>query len=138
MRAPFINKDGLHFNIYKEDIASSIGKLFGMQDIIIGDDVFDKNFIIKGNNEEKIKILFNDKRIKELIDEFPDVSFQIRDDDGWFSNKFPEGVNELYFLCEGEMKDVQMLKDLFELFSITLERLAQIDSAYEENPNIKL
>ncbi len=138
MRAPFVNKDGLQFEIYKESLASSIAKLFGMQDIEGGDAFFDDNFIIKGNNEEKVKILLNDKGLMKLIELLPDLSFQIREDDGWFSEKFPEGVNELYFLCEGEIKDEAMLKNLFEIFSITLERLVEIDSAYETNPNIKL
>lgn len=138
MRAPFVNKDGLQFEIYKESLASSIAKIFGMQDIEIGDTFFDDNFIIKGNNEEKIKILLNDKKLMELIEVLPDLSFQIREDDGWFSEKFPNGVNELYFLCEGEIKDEAMLKNLFEIFSITLERLVEIDSAYETNPHIKL
>ena len=126
------------FEIYNESLASSIAKLFGMQDILVGDTFFDDNFIIKGNNEEKIKILLNDKRLMELIELLPDLSFQIREDDGWFSEKFPDGVNELYFLCEGEIKDEAMLKNLFEVFSITLERLVEIDSAYETNPHIEL
>ena len=138
MRAPFVNKDGLQFEIYNESLTSSIAKLFGMQDILVGDTFFDDNFIIKGNNEEKIKILLNDKKLMELIELLPDLSFQIREDDGWFSEKFPEGVNELYFLCEGKIKDEAMLKTLFEVFSITLERLVEIDSAYEGNPHIKL
>ena len=31
-----------------------------------------------------------------------------------------------------------MLKDLFDLFSRTLMRLVQIDSAYENDPQVKL
>ncbi|HEC94888.1 MAG TPA: hypothetical protein ENI45_02855 [Thermoplasmatales archaeon] len=37
--------------IYGESWASSIGKLVGMQDIQIGSDSFDSQFIIKGNDE---------------------------------------------------------------------------------------
>ena len=66
MRAPFINKDDLYFNISREGFFSSIGKFFGMQDIEIGDPFFDNQFLIKGNSPEKIKLLFADDRIREL------------------------------------------------------------------------
>jgi hypothetical protein len=55
MRAPFVNKDGLYFKIYRKGIFSSIGRFFGMQDLEIGDSFFDGNFIIKGNNPKQIK-----------------------------------------------------------------------------------
>lgn len=66
MRAPFLNKDGLYFKISRQGFFDSIGKLFGMQDIEIGDPFFDEQFVIKGNNPEKIKLLFADGNIKEL------------------------------------------------------------------------
>ena len=31
MRAPYVNKDGLYFKIYREGFFSSVGKFFGMQ-----------------------------------------------------------------------------------------------------------
>jgi len=36
------------------------------------------------------------------------------------------------------LKDTKHLKGLFYLFSMLLERLVQIDSAYEDDPQIKL
>jgi hypothetical protein len=138
MRAPFVNKDGLYFSISREGLFSSIGKFFGMQDIQIGDANFDDRFVIKGNNEEKIRRLLNEPRLKQLIHAQPEVSFQIRDDDRWFDGQFPEGVDELYFECYGVVKDEKQLKNLFDLFSLTLQRLVQIDSAYEDDPGITL
>ena len=137
MRAPFINKDGLYFKIYREGFFSSIGKLFGMQDIKIGDPFFDNEFIIKGNNPEKIKLLLADAKIKELCQEQPQIHFEIKDDEGWLGPDFPEGVDQLSFQC-GVINETALLKSLFELFSITLERLVQIDSAYEDDPKVQL
>ncbi len=137
MRAPFINKDGLYFNIYREGFFSAIRKLFGMQDIKIGDPFFDDQFIIKGNNPEKIKLLLADAKIKELCQEQPEIHFEIKDDEGWLGTDFPEGVDQLSFQC-GVINETALLKSLFELFSITLERLVQIDSAYEDDPKVQL
>lgn len=138
MRAPFVNKDGLYFKIYREGFFASMGKFFGMQDQEIGDPDFDDNFVIKGNNTEKLRLLLNDGRLKELIHVQPNICFQIRDDEGWFGANFPEGVDELHFRCHGVLKDENLLKNLFDMFCITLERLVQIDSAYENDPKVKL
>lgn len=140
MRAPFVNRDGLYFKIYRKGFFASIRKFFGMQDIQIGDPYFDDNFIIQGNNEEKIRLLLNVPRLKQLIQAQPDLYFQILDDEGRFGAHFPEGVDELHFQCQSDsiVGDEKQLKNLFDLFNITLERLVQIDSAYENDPRVTL
>ena len=138
MRAPFVNKDGLYFDISLEGFLSSIGRLFGMRDIVIGDRFFDDRFLIKGNSPEKIKLLLADERIRELFQKQPKVQLRIKDDEGIFGADFPDGVDELHFECAGVIKEAEALKDLFELFCRILERLVQIDSAYEDDPKVRL
>ncbi|NEO85424.1 MAG: DUF3137 domain-containing protein [Spirulina sp. SIO3F2] len=138
LRTPFINKDGLYFKIYRSGIFSRMGSFLGMQDIQIGDHLFDQDFIIKGNNEEKIRLLFSDERLKSLIKQQPRISVVVKDDEGFFSKSYPNGVDLLQFQCLGVIKDAQVIKDLFDLFSCILERLVQLDSAYEDDPGIKL
>src|SRR5436305_1854891 len=83
MRAPYVNKDGFRFTIYRKSLLSDLWKLFGMQDIEVGgpkfnyleplfgvtsyidkEDIdcgypnFDRDFIIKGNNEKKVREIF--------------------------------------------------------------------------------
>ncbi len=137
MRAPFVNRDGLHFRLYRKGLFSFVGKFLGMQDIEIGDPFFDEPFIIKGNHPGKIRKLLAGN-LKELIQYQPRILLQIHDDEGWFGSHFPEGVDELYFSCVGVMKETKLLLGLFELFSCALERLVQIDSAYEDDPNVRL
>ncbi|MEM9904281.1 MAG: DUF3137 domain-containing protein [Cyanobacteria bacterium P01_D01_bin.44] len=138
LRAPFVNKDGLYFEIYRRGFFSSISKFLGMQDIEIGDPFFDDQFIIKGNNSEKIRLLLADRRMKGLIEQQPRIHLEIKNNDGWFGAAFPAHVDQLYFRCEGIVRETSLLKSLFELFSLTLERLVQIDSAYEDDPNVEL
>ncbi|MEM7234232.1 MAG: DUF3137 domain-containing protein [Planctomycetota bacterium] len=138
LRAPFVNKDGLYFKIYREGFFSSIGKFFGMQDIAIGDPYFDDTFVIKGNDEEKIRLLLRDEELKDLFSDLPHANVEIRDDEGWFGANFPEGVDQLYYVVGGVVTEKARLKKLFELFSRLLERLVQIDSAYEDDPGVEL
>ncbi|HKG21047.1 MAG TPA: DUF3137 domain-containing protein, partial [Blastocatellia bacterium] len=41
MRAPFVNRDGFSFTIYRKSIFSGLGKLLGMQDVEVGGPKFE-------------------------------------------------------------------------------------------------
>ena len=55
MRAPYVNPEGFRFTIYRKGFFSDLGKLLGMQDIEVGDPEFDEAFIIKGNDEDRVR-----------------------------------------------------------------------------------
>ncbi len=82
--------------------------------------------------------MLSNQKIKELINNQPRIHFEIKDDEGFFGKNFPKGVDELYFEAYGEIKDVNVLKSLFELFLTALDILVEIDSAYETNPDLSL
>ena len=138
MRAPYVNKDGFKFKIYRKNIFSELGELFGMQDVKIGIPTFDEKFIVKGNNDFKIKELFSSSKIRDLIEMQPNIYFSVKDDEGWFGTAFPQGVDELYFQVLGVIKDIERLKSLYNLFAEILNQLCHIGSAYEDDPKIKL
>jgi len=140
MRAPYVNPDGFQFNIYRQGIFSNLGKRLGMQDVTVGFPQFDEDFIIKGNEEAKLRRLFASARIRELISAQPDIHFCVRDDEEkfWGGRNFPPGVDELYFQVPGIIKDVDQLKQLFDLFSETLDELCRMGSAYEKSPGVTL
>ena len=138
MRAPYVNRDGFRFNIYRKNIFSGIGKLFGMKDIEVGDAFFDDEFIIQGEPEALVSRLLSNVEVRQLIQSQPDIHFQVKDDDGWFKSKFPEGVDELYFEVVGIIKDRERLKSLFDLFALVLDELCRFGSAYETDPNVIL
>jgi hypothetical protein len=163
MRAPYVNRDGFRFNIYRKRLLSGLGKLLGMQDIEIGGPKFerleplfgvpsyldeqliesglkefDEAFIIKSNDETKARMLFKNWKLREMIEAQPQIFFQIKDDEGWFGKKFPEGVDELYFQVVGIITDIEHLKSIYELFAETLNTLCHIGSAYETDPNLDL
>lgn len=54
-----VNDPTFEFVITKQDLLSNIGKLLGMQDIEIGDEAFDKAFIIKTTSRERFIEVFN-------------------------------------------------------------------------------
>jgi hypothetical protein len=134
LRAPYVNRDGFRFHIYRAGFFSEMGKAFGMQDVHVGDPVFDDAFIVKSEDETQVRRLLSSPRLRELFQAQPQVSLHVADDEGWFGPDFPEGVDELWFQTVGVIKDVDRLKRLFDLFSETLHQLCHVGSAYETDP----
>lgn len=138
IRAPYVNPDGFRFKVYRQGFFSGIGKFFGMQDVEVGYPEFDRDFVIQGNSPEKLRALFAHPRIREMIQAQPQIQFEVRDDEGWFAQRFPEHVDELVFTVYGVLKDINRLKMLFSLFAHTLNHLCHIGSAYEDDPGLRL
>ncbi len=138
IRAPFVNPDGFRFNIYRKGTFSGIAKLLGTQDIEIGDAYFDDEFIIQSSSEDLVYRLLSSIEIRQLIQNQPDIHFEVKDDEGWFQKTFPEGVDELYFQTMGVITDKERLKSLFDLFTAVLDQLCRMGSGYEQNPNVKV
>jgi hypothetical protein len=138
LRAPYVNPDGFRFTIYRKGLFSDLGKLFGMADVEVGHPEFDEQFIIQGNDDRQLVALFANPQVRGLLREQPAVYLTVRDDEGWFGATFPEGVDELYFKARGVIRDVEQLRQLYELFSHVLDQLCRIGSAYDQDPGFVL
>jgi hypothetical protein len=138
IRAPYLNPEGFRFTIYRKGFFSNLCKLLGMQDIEVGDPEFDEACIIKGNDEERVRELFSNTKIRQMILAQPKIRLEVKDSEGWFGPKFPEGVDELHFQVLGVIKDVERLKTLFDLFATVLDQLCRIGSAYEQDAGVEL
>lgn len=84
MRAPYVNPAGFRFNVYRKGFFGDLAKTLGMQDIAIGDEDFDRAFIVKSSDEGRVRELLSDANIRRLIAQQPDIQFSVRDDEGWF------------------------------------------------------
>lgn len=138
MRAPYVNQDGFWFKIYRKGFFSELGKKLGMQDVEVGYPDFDDQFIIQGNDEYKLQLLFRNINIRQLVEVQPEISLQVKDDEGWLAQRFPENVDLLSFQVVGVIKDVERLKYLYGLFAEVLNQLCRIGSAYEDDPDVVL
>ena len=138
MRAPYINPDGFRFTIYRRGFFSDMAKRLGMQDIEIGEEAFDRDFIVKATDESKVRELLSNAHLRELLEQQKDVQLTVRDNEGWFGPPFPEDADELRFAVIGVIKDLPRLVALFGLFAVTLDELCRIGSAYERAPEVSL
>jgi hypothetical protein len=138
MRAPFVNPGGFRFTVYRKSIFTGIAKFFGMQDIEIGYPPFDHDFVVQSNNEYRVRELLANVAIRDLITRQKDIQFSVKDDEGWFGSKFPDGVDELHFAVAGVIKDTERLKLLYDLFAETLDHLCRMGEAEKRPANVEL
>ena len=138
VRAPFVNRDGFRFTITRAGVFSPVARVLGFQDVEIGDAAFDRAFVVKTNDEPRVRTLLGDPDLRAKLALQPTLTLSVLDDEGWFGARFPEGVDELKFHTVGVIKDLVRLQQLFELFAATLHRLCHIGSAYEDDPKIRL
>ena len=138
IRAPFIKKNDFYFKIYKKSILSNLGKALGMQDIQVGNEEFDNNYIIKGNDDYQVMQLFSNSKIRELISVQPSIELEIKNSEGIFGPTFNENEAELYFSEFGVLNEIYLLKNLYELFCCILDELELMGSVSGEAPSIQL
>lgn len=98
LRAPCVNPDHFRFTIYRRGLFSEIAKWLGMQDIVVGHEDFDRDFIIKGTDEGKLRALFDNPKLRELIAAQPEIHLTVKDNDGDWGADFPADTDELSFL----------------------------------------
>ena len=110
IRAPFENKDGYQFTVARKGLVSKLDKALGAKDIETGDAEFDKDFYIRGKDESKVRAVFANLRIRQLIEGQESIRLGIKN-------------NELLFETQGVIKDVERLKSLFELFREMLNQM---------------
>lgn len=125
---PFISNDNFRFEIYRTGFVRAIEKLFGAQDVTIGRRDFDKEFIIKTNNEFKVKSFLQNQKIRDLITSQKEVNIEISDQKGIWEEKLPEKNLELSFYANDEIKDIERLKLLLHLFKEMTDTLFKMKS----------
>lgn len=101
--------------IVPQDLIETIGKFFGAQDIKIGNKEFDKRFMIKGNDELRIKHLL-DNYIRDFLIPQKVVRFEITDGEGIFDEKPKEGHYKIYYISENKITQEDQLRRLYFFF----------------------
>lgn len=105
--AKFESLDNFKFEIYQTDFLRSIEKLFRAQDITIGVRDFDNRFILKANNEFKIKRLLQNSEIRNLLLSLRNVNIEISDKKGIWGHQLPDKEFELSYYTESDIQDTE-------------------------------
>lgn len=118
----------LRFRLSNEELFDSITKIFGAQDIKIGDRDFDRKFILKGNNESLIQLIFSNENLKSKLIEQDDLIIQLLDKEGIFDEPIQEGNAMLYYISENLIHEKEQLNSLLDLFQSLMDQLIKTNS----------
>jgi len=110
IKTPIQDKDGFWFTMSRTGLIAKLDKALGAQKIEVGDVEFDGAFTIRSNNESKVRALFSNLKIRQMIQAQKSITIAIR-------------KNELRLETRGVIRDVERLRSLFELFKETLNQL---------------
>jgi hypothetical protein len=114
LTARYVSRDGFRFGIRPTDEFSRLGKVLGIR-FEIGEPEIDGRYLIKANDEAKLRALFANPRFSEL---FRNVKYKL--------NLKVKGSNELCLEVPTRVTDPEELRRLLDLFT---ETLAQISAA---------
>ena len=138
MRVCFKNPNQFELKITKEGVFSKIGKALGMQDILIGDDVFDENYVIKSNDEMNTVRLFHNSTLKELIGLQKKMNLIISHKKHQFGTRCDDGESVLSFMVPYVIKESSVILNLLKLFREMLNQLLELQIIDESQTSTAL
>jgi hypothetical protein len=116
--------------LHNSSTIEEVGKIFGVQDVVVGDANFDKAFIVQGSNPALLREVFADSHLCELFLSQKAVNLCTIDHQHKnFGINPPSGVNFLTFTEKGAINSFDRLTGIFELMTATIERLVYLEIA---------
>lgn len=136
----FYLKRWFKFSISTEDAFTHAGKVFGIDDIRIGDKIFDDEMYLKSEDTDKLlTFLNNDTIVKQYLNLAKSISYgpivKVLYHNPTFSlKKFPSNTYWLYIESIGLEEDKETIKLYFDTLKLTLDRLIEIGKAEDIAP----
>ncbi len=137
IRALYNNQDGFWFSLQPRSTFADVMKHLGLHDVEVGDPDFDRAFVIQGNDAVKLRTLFANDRIRQLIQLQPTTHLEVKHYERLIP-EFPGGIDELVFQVPWQVSDPELLKVFYDLFVEVLNQMCQLGSASEDDPGVTL
>lgn len=106
---------GFEFYLRPEHIFDEAAKWLGMQDVPTGYPEFDEHFIIKTNNEAKVKAVFADPQVRKVLCALPHGTVELKPAD--IEN---EKATLLQLIIEEGITDPARLRSVYHTFLLVL------------------
>jgi hypothetical protein len=75
--APLAVNRNFRFALHDEDFLDSIGKFFGLEDVVLGYPELDEHVVVKTNARQKVSELFADPALRSVFTHLTDFNFGI-------------------------------------------------------------
>lgn len=137
VRSVFKNNKDYTLKVAKQGFIAKIGKAFGGQDIEIGDEIFDEEYVVKSNDELLTTKLLNEFDVKSRLNFRKNFHFDVVHKN-MMGIKCVDGESGLYFSMIGKLRHEVEVINLIELFKFTLDKLVDLQIIDESLPGTQL
>ncbi len=106
------------FMLRRQNILQEVGKLLGMQDVTVGDREFDDHFIIKAMDEAKIRLLFSEKAVRDVLRSLPGGVLQLEE-----TTPNNEQIAMLTLTIEEGITNPEILQNVYHAFYLLTKKI---------------
>ncbi len=128
VRAAYANPTHFRFRLRPQSLFDPLRVLFGVVDDPSNDPVFDRRFTAETDDPARLAALLRDAELRTLLLAAPWCTLEVRDDEDWFAQDFPDGTDELHLEVDGRVIEPERLEALFRAFARTLDGLMRLDA----------
>lgn len=125
LRAAFPNPRQLRFRMVRQAWKSRLAQRLGLHDVEVGDAGFDAAFWIRAHDAAAVRQLLADPALRDDLVRGPAWLVEVRNDDGWFGQEFPDGVDMLLLEAPGRVTDPVAIGTLYDAMARLLDGLAE-------------
>lgn len=119
----FVSRDGFELLLTKEGWIEKLGKLFGLRELQIHSDEFDRKYLVRSEDETKTRLLLATPNIMESILQLKLLRLQISDQEGLFGEKPPSEEHMIYAVLHWKVTTPGEMNELLELFKLLIDAL---------------
>lgn len=121
----FPSKDDFAFAVWTEHKIDQLHKVLGMQDVRVGDEKFDKKFIVQANNEILVKQLFSDSTLCQLLMEQPTCELRLVPEAAQHfpDHQIPAGHSAILYAADQLVDKFENLEAISNILQGVLERI---------------
>jgi hypothetical protein len=110
MVASVPNPQHFQFTIVREGVLARLDKALGLKTVAMSDPAFDRDFVVRGNDEARLRALLLDPQTRQLILDQRSLRLILNGD-------------SLQVVVKGLVRDAQRLMSMFQLLAQLLRRL---------------
>ena len=118
--APFVSENKFRFTLRHESLEDRIGKLFGMQDIKVGEHDLDRMFLIQSNYKQRFKTILEREPFQQLIKQEPEILLTLHDDHGYWEQEYERATRDVAIEVYGRVQDPERLHSLYNILAEVL------------------
>lgn len=131
----FKSDEEFAFAIWTEGRMDQLHKVLGMQDVKVGDEKFDKRFIVQANSETLVQKFFADGQLVRMLMEQPTCELRLIPDaaEHFPDHEIPAGHSAILFAQDQLVDKFEHLEAILTTLTHVLERLHELRSPAEHH-----